>query len=420
MKKLITFLTIATLVTACNVDIPKVYDKENTSEGFAVPEMLSLDQLPAIETLPDPLTFADGKKVRNFSQWEKRRAEIIAQLQHYEIGVKPQTPRECVSAELRHGEPQIPEFADSPFPMPKMPVAKDTMIVSVTVDGNTMQIRCPIIYPEGDGPFPAIIGIGYWAGAGSLPTQIFTDRNIAMIGFPFSEVMAHQQTRGAEPINALYPELQEMGAYAAWPWGVSRVIDGLELLGDKTKIDLKHLAISGCSFAGKMALFAGALDERIALTIAQEPGGGGAAAWRVSETLGEVETLGRTDYHWFKESMRQFSDDVDKLPIDHHELCALVAPRALLVFGNPDYPWLADESGYVSCYAARKVWEKFGIEDRMGWSIMDGHGHCQLPESQWPELEAFVDKFLLEKEADTDVRIAPMFENVDPEKWINW
>lgn len=420
MKKLITLLALAALAAACNVDIPKVYDQENTSEGYAIPEMPAFDQLPALETLPDPLTFADGKKVRNFSQWEKRRAEIIAQLQHYEIGVKPQTPRECVSAELHHGEPQLPDFSNSPFPMPKMPVAKDTMIVSVTVDGNTMQIHCPIIYPEGDGPFPAIIGIGYWAGAGSLPTQIFTDRNIAMIGFPFSEVMAHQQTRGAEPINVLYPELQEMGAYAAWPWGVSRVIDGLEILGDKTKIDLKHLAISGCSFAGKMALFAGALDERIALTIAQEPGGGGAAAWRVSETLGEVETLGRTDYHWFKESMRQFSDDVDKLPIDHHELCSLVVPRALLVFGNPDYPWLADESGYVSCYAARKVWEKFGIEDRMGWSIMDGHGHCQLPESQWPGLEAFVDKFLLEKEADTDVRFAPMFENVDTEKWINW
>lgn len=43
----------------------------------------------------------------------------------------------------------------------------------------------------------------------------------------------------------------------------------------KSRIDLSHLAISGCSFAGKMALFAGAFDERIALTIAQEPGGGG-------------------------------------------------------------------------------------------------------------------------------------------------
>ena len=56
----------------------------------------------------------------------------------------------------------------------------------------------------------------------------------------------------------------------------------------------------------------------------------------------------------------------------------------------------------------------------MGWSFQDGHMHCQLPESQWPELEAFVDKFLLGKDVDTDVRKAPMFENVDPEKWIKW
>ena len=166
--------------------------------------------------------------------------------------------------------------------------------------------------------------------------------------------------------------------------------------------------------------FAGAFDERIALTIAQEPGGGGAAAWRVSETLGEVETLGRTSHAWFKESMFQYKEDnVSKLPYDHHELCAMVAPRALLVLGNPDYVWLADESGYVSCRAARKVWETFGIADRMGFSIVGGHGHCQLPESQYPEVEAFVDKFLLgKKDANTEVTIAPLYEKVDYERWL--
>jgi hypothetical protein len=195
----------------------------------------------------------------------------------------------------------------------------------------------------------------------------------------------------------------------------------LEIVGEESRIDLKHLAVSGCSFAGKMALWAGAMDERIALTIAQEPGGGGAAAWRVSETLGNVETLGRTNYSWFKESMRVFSEEnVSRLPMDHHELCALVAPRALLVFGNPDYEWLADEAGYVSCVAARKVWEAFGIQDRMGYSFIDSHMHCMLPESQWPELEAFVDRFMLDKDVPTEVTAAPMFEDVDTEKWINW
>ena len=71
--------------------------------------------------------------------------------------------------------------------------------------------------------------------------------------------------------------------------------------------------------------------------------------------------------------------NVAKLPMDHHELMAMVAPRAQLVLGNPDYVWLAEESGYVSCPAAHEVWKKFGIGDRFGFSIVVGHGHCQLP-----------------------------------------
>lgn len=171
-----------------------------------------------------------------------------------------------------------------------------------------------------------------------------------------------------------------------------------------------------------MALFAGAFDERIALTIAREPGGGGVNAWRVSETLENVETLGRTNYAWFLESMRQFAGkNVNRLPIDHHELAALIAPRALLVLGNTDYEWLAEESNYVSCQAARMVWKAFGIEDRMGFSIQGGHMHCMLPKSQYPEVEAFIDKFLLGKtDVDTFVTKADMFEDMDYLKWMPW
>ncbi len=398
MKKLIPVIIFSFMLASCGTeDIPLVFDRENTSDKYEMPAMPALEELPVVETLPDPLQFENGKAVKRYSQWERRRAEILAQLQHYEVGFKPQTARECVEAEM----------------------AGDTLKVSVTDNGETLTMRCLITYPEGDGPFPAIIGIGM--GAGSLPRHIFEERGIAMISFPFWEVMSHTQKRGEEPLNRLYPDQTEIGSYAAWPWGVSRLIDALEILDEESRIDVAHLAISGCSFAGKMALWSGAMDERIALTIAQEPGGGGAAAWRVSETLGNVETLGRTNYSWFKESMRVFSEEnVSRLPMDHHELCALVAPRALLVFGNPDYEWLADESGYVSCVAARKVWEHFGIEDRMGYSFIDGHFHCMLPESQWPELEAFVDRFLLGKDVPTDVTVAHIFEDVDVEKWINW
>ena len=84
----------------------------------------------------------------------------------------------------------------------------------------------------------------------------------------------------------------------------------------------------------------------------------------------------------------------------------MVCPRALLLLGNPDFKWLADDAMLVSAQAAKKVWERFDIADRMGWSIVGGHGHCQLPESQWPEVQAFIDRFLLGRDTNTnDIRV---------------
>lgn len=385
--------------SSLGAQLPLVYDKENMGNAYTFSDFSQINELPEITTLPDPLAWANGNgRLSRFKDWERRRTEIIRQLQHYELGCKPTVAKDSMEASITN----------------------DTLRVVVHNNGQTLVLTAFIKYPEGAGPFPAIIGIGM--PSGSLPSELFTKRGIAQIAFNFTQVMSHTQKRGNEPINRLYPELIEMGAYSAWPWGISRLIDGLEIVGKNSRIDTSHLAVSGCSFAGKMALYAGAFDERIALTIAQEPGGGGVNAWRVSETLGNVETLGRTNHAWFLESMFQFSEkNVNRLPVDHHELAALIMPRALLVLGNTDYEWLAEESNYVSCRAARKVWEAFGIEDRMGFSIQGGHPHCQLPLSQYPEVEAFIDKFLLEKQdVNTIVTKAEMFKDVDYKKWMPW
>lgn len=399
IKMALAILLLSQMMVFGQTAIPLVYDKEYTNDNFQLPGILPIDKLPEIATLPDPFAWADGSgRSTDFKDWKRHRFEIAHQLQHYELGMKPVTPRDSIEATLNN----------------------DTLRVIVHENGEVLLLTAPIKYPEGNGSFPAVIGIGRPTGA--LPEQLFDKRKIAQITFDFTQVMSHTQKRGNESINRLYPEQTEMGSYCAWSWGISRLIDGLEKVGKKSRIDLSHLAISGCSFAGKMALFAGAFDERIALTIAQEPGGGGVNAWRVSETLENVETLGRTNYAWFLESMRQFAGkNVNRLPIDHHELAALIAPRALLVLGNTDYEWLAEESNYVSCQAARMVWKAFGIEDRMGFSIQGGHMHCMLPKSQYPEVEAFIDKFLLGKtDVDTFVTKADMFEDVDYLKWMPW
>lgn len=376
--------------------IPFVYDIENTGSAFPKPVLPAFEELPVVEPLTDPFEWSDGSsRDTTFESWSHRRSEIKAEIEHYEIGLKPDRP-DTINAVM---------------------LGDTALFVSIIENGDTLFLYAPVSLPQGEGPFPAVIALDFM----TLPSSIFTSRNIAIINFLSFQVMAHTQTRGSEPINKLYPDLTYMGAYSAWSWGVSRLIDGLELVRDSVAIDLNHLAVAGCSYAGKMALFAGAFDERIALTIAQEPGGGGAAAWRVSETLGNVETLGATSHAWFIEDMFRFrGSNVSKLPHDHHELIAMIAPRAFLMLGNPDMTWLAEESGYVSCRAAHKVWEAFGIGERMGFSIVAGHGHCELPASQYPEVEAFVDKFLLgDTAANTNVAKSP-YEFVDDSRWFEW
>ena len=403
----VALMALAACTAPKETEVPLVYDVENTGAAFAAPSMPARDALPRVMGLTDPLAWSDGSgRAEDFASWSRRRAEIAQEIQHYEIGTKPSVEAGQVKARM----------------------AGDTLFVDVTVGYETLTLSSLITYPtSGQPPYPLMIGTSHI----SLPGSIFAERPIALMTYHERQVCGYSQFRGELDrtkygFTRLYPELINNGAYSEWAWGLSRLIDGLQQLGPEvTKIDTRHIGVTGCSYAGKMALFCGAFDERVALTIAQEPGGGGAAAWRVSHEMEGVEDLDRTDYHWFLESLREnfHGDSVYHLPYDHHELCALVCPRALLVLGNPDYPWLADLSAYVSVNAAREVWEQFGIADRIGYSIIDGHGHCQLPESQFPEVEAFIEKFLLGNDSiDTrDISIAPLYkDSVDVNRWIDW
>ena len=394
MKKL--FMLTAVVLTSAYTQaqqLPLVYETENTGIK-ANPVLPTKEQGTKVETLPDPLAWSDGSgRVTDFKDWSQRRGEIAKEIQHYEIGTKPAVDPSAVKAHMDG----------------------DTLKVVVTVGGQSLELSALINYPStGTAPYPVMIG----TSGISLPKSLFENRPIATMTFRESQVNNYSQFgarfgrkpagRGNYDFDRLYPDLKDNGAYSEWAWGFSRLLDGLQQLGPEvTKIDMSHIGVTGCSYAGKMALYCGAFDERVALTIAQEPGGGGAAAWRKSHELTlsgkNLEDLDKTDYHWFMESQREnfHGDSVYRLPYDQHELCALVCPRALLLLGNPDYEWLADDSMLPSAEAARKVWESFGIADRMGWSIVDGHGHCQLPPSQFPEVQAFIDKFLLGRDADT-------------------
>jgi hypothetical protein len=387
-----------TRMDAAAEQLPLVYTDENTGAACPAPKVPAMGEAKAYAMLPDPFAKADGSgRIKKFSEWSCRRAEIKAQIEGIEIGPKPPRPKD-ITATYSNG----------------------TLTVKVTAaNGKSLTLTSKITLPSGTGPFPAIIGFD--SPSGSLPATVFSSRNIAQIPFSTRQVTVDGQKSASDPFFQLYPDLTSNGQYSAWCWGVSRLIDGLELAKAQLPIDTRRLAVSGCSRWGKGALFAGAFDERIALTLPQESGGGGVPAWRVSETLGKVETLGATDHNWFMESMFKWSGaNVPKLPHDHHVLAAMVAPRALFVIGNGalDYEWLAEQSAYVSSRAAEEVFKAMGIPDRFGFSH-SGHTHCAFPDNQTAELSAFVDKFLLGKTGNTTGISTNPFAAVDYDKWIS-
>ncbi len=374
--------------------LPRVYGQENTGADCPKPTLPAYAQLPTVDGLPDPFLNAAGSRITNRADWRCRRAEFGAMVQNYELGTKPAPPPNLTAS-----------------------FSANTLTVNVTAGSGSLQLTANVTLPSGAGPFPAVIGVAT-GGTGALPANIFASRGIATVAFADGQIAPQFPNRGQGAFYGLYPD-PKVGSMIAWAWGISRIIDGLEKTVGQTKIDLTHLAVTGCSYAGKIALYAGAFDERIALTIPEESGGGGEAAWRVSGTMTGTEDLSHAQgTAWYFQDLTQFNAAPGKLPFDQHEVAAMVAPRALLMIGNPDIAYLASEAGYVSARAAIEVYKALGVSDRIGFTQVGGHPHCAFPASQTNDVSAFVDKFLVGKDANTSVAVSPY--NTDLSKWFIW
>lgn len=375
-------------------EYPISYDVENTGAACEDPVSLNKNNLKSCKTLPNPFEWADGSgKVTDFCDWSCRRNEIKREIEYWEIGEKPTFDK--LEASYSGG----------------------TLTVKVYNGSNTLTLTSKISVPSGNGPHPIVIGMD--GNTGSLSSSYFS--KCIQVPFTHSQIAEYNSGFGGggrsqnDPFYKLYPGTFNTKAdYCAWSWGISRLIDGLEIVKDKINADLGHIAVTGCSYAGKMALYAGAFDERVALTIAQESGGGGVNSWRVSSEIGsDVEGISNTNYDWFLNSFKSnFQSQIDKLPYDHHELIAMIAPRAFLAFGNPDYVWLGDASGYASLKAAEEVWKAMGIEDRFGYVIEGGHSHCQASNNQNKAAQAYINKFLFgDNSQDTKIRTSKVSSN---------
>ena len=147
---------------------------------------------PMIE-LPDPLLMNDGKtRVTELKDWSVRRQQIADMIQHYGIGQKPEVESEAVKARM----------------------AGDTLIVDVTVNGETLTLSSVIQYPTvGQPPYALMIGTSML----TLPKPLFENRPIAVMNFHEKQVNDYGQwgkhhERGEHNFDRLYPELKDNGA----------------------------------------------------------------------------------------------------------------------------------------------------------------------------------------------------------------
>ncbi|CAA7270052.1 unnamed protein product [Cyclocybe aegerita] len=364
------------------------------------PSLPATINLVANSKLPDPFKFVGGTRVASKDDWACRREEISQLFQRYELGTLPGKP-ESVTGSYSGGR----------------------LTINVSDQGKSISFQVSISTPSsGTAPYPAIIAIG----GSSIPTPA----GVAVITFNNDDMAAQQSSgsRGQGRFYTLYGSGHSASAMMAWAWGVSRVIDALETTSGLPSLNLQRLAVTGCSRNGKGALVVGAFEPRIALTIPQESGSGGAGCWRISDkmmsnginTQTASEIVGENV--WFSTAFEQYVRQIPVLPFDHHMLAALVAPRALLIIDNTGIDWLGPQSVWGCMKTANKVWQALGVADSMGVSQVGNHDHCQFPGSEQGDLDAFVNKFLKGQSTNsnvikTDGANGLGFVDAD---WIDW
>jgi len=352
---------------------------------------------PAVNVakLPDPFTTTSGAKVTTKAEFECRRAEINKILQQYELGTYP-PPADKVEGTL----------------------SGTGISVKVTVGSKSITYSASIRKPSGSGPFPAIIAVG----GSSIPIP----SGVGTISFGNDAFAAQSggSSRGRGLFYDLFGSSHSAGALTAWAWGIDQLVTALEQVGDASGIDVKRLGVTGCSRNGKGAFIAGALVSRIALTIPQESGSGGAACWRISDqqkSAGKnIQTASQIigENVWFSKNFDPYTRSTSTMPADHHMLAALTVPRGLVPFEN-DIDWLGPVSTTGCMKAARLIYKAYGVPTNMGFSLTGGHSHCQFPSGQQSELTQYINYFLL-KGTTPPSEVERSSSTVDVTSWAPW
>ena len=161
---------------------------------------------------------------------------------------------------------------------------------------------------------------------------------------------------GAEDLNS-NPDPFGWGAIGAWAWGLSRTMDVLEGLDE---IDSSKVIVVGHSRLGKTALWAAAQEPRFAAAVSNNSGCGGASLFR-HKSGEDIALITGVRPHWFAARLAEYGDREDELPVDQHQLLALIAPRPVHVASATVDPGADPYGEYLSTLYASPVFELFGL-----------------------------------------------------------
>jgi hypothetical protein len=387
-------------------------------------------------TLPDPLATAAGKPVKDARMWrELRRPELIRSFETNIHGRSSAAPRRSF-AELMSSDPnalggravgkQVRVFLtgqkggpklDLLLYLPRAAKGRVPVFLGLNFGGNQTVNSDAGIAITGSWVAKSAASDGNRATAKSRgsaasrwPVEHILERGYGVATAYYGDIEPDHKDGFDQSIRKRFlkpgqsrPGPEEWGAIAAWAWGLSRAMDYLVTDRD---VDARRVAVHGHSRLGKAALWAGALDTRFALVISNNSGEGGAALSR--RKFGEeIRNLNTSFPHWFAANYARFNDREDALPVDMHELVALIAPRPVYVASAAEDQWADPRGEFLSAKAASPVYRLLGQEgiaadqmpaigqpvmSRIGYHIRAGKHDVTLYD--WDRFLDFADKWM--------------------------
>jgi len=196
------------------------------------------------------------------------------------------------------------------------------------------------------------------------PLSLIIEKGFGVATFYYGDVEADHPNGWKTGVRAaLSPrgessefEGDDWGAISAWSWGLTRALD---YLVTNHAVDSEKVALIGHSRLGKAALWAGALDERFALVVSNNSGAGGISLAR--RDFGEsISSINENFPHWFCGNYKRFNASPEKLPVDMHQLAALIAPRPLYIASAQEDVWADPKGEFLAGKNAEPVYALFG------------------------------------------------------------